>query len=213
MGVHAILRSFGTTRVLPLLESLSATGAVDSFTVACDAGRDSVNTPELLKSLDLPEPVRALPLEDYGWSRALNAGLRSLPPQRGEDEWVLVVSNEVGVRPDELGLLLGAASTPGASCGYALFEGRREPTYRLPRNTYIAWRRGVFRDCGPFDESLDGDTGMEDYELVLRAYASARLLPFAGPRRVRLDPPPGAPLPDKLAWESRGVALIEARHP
>jgi hypothetical protein len=213
MRVHAILRSFGTPRVLSLMEALGATGAVDSYTVASDAKRDSVNTPGLIKTLALPAPVRALPLEDYGWSKALNAGIRALPPRRDDDELALIVSTEVHVRPEELRLLLKAASTPGASCGYALFAGRAEPTYRLPRNTYIAWRRSVFRETGLFDESLDGDTGMEDYEMVLRSYASTRLLPFAGPRHVRLGPPPGTSLSDKLAWESRGVELIEARHP
>lgn len=211
--VYAILRSYNTSKVLALVTQLSSTGMVDHITVVINSRKDRINTVTLLKSFDWPKPVLAVPIGEYGWSQALNAGLRSLPPPVDNRELVMMVSNEVEIMHEEVESLIRAARLENASCGYALFRGRMEPTYQLPRNTFIIWKRRLFGEIGLFDQSLDNDIGMEDYDMVLRAFESKQLLPFLGCKNVSLKLRPGNNLAEKLGLESRGVAIVEQRHP
>ncbi len=211
--MFAILRSYNTRRVLNLIGRLATTGVINHFTVVINAKKDHIDTPKLLDDFECSIPIVALPLENYGWSKALNAGIRSLPPIKTEQELVMVVSNEVQVVDREVVMLKGAAASARASCGYALFEDRTEPTYRLPRNTYIVWKRRVLQELNLFDESLDQDLGMEDYEMVLRAFRYKQLLPFIGSRSSKLDLSAHANLEGKREREVRAVAAIEERYP
>jgi hypothetical protein len=211
--MHAILRSYNTDKVLTLIDHLKAIDLITCFTVVINSKKDRLDTARLLETRYPSTRIITVPLENYGWSKAINAGIRSLPPIRNDQEMVMVVSNEVQILPGEVDLLRRSASLPQASCGYALFEGRDEPTYRLPRNTFIIWKRSVFEEVGLFDENLDDDTGMEDYDMVLRAYHLSQLLPFIGPKSVRIGPRLENNMAEKLAWESRGVEIVERRYP
>lgn len=211
--MFTILRSYNSRKILDLIGQLTATGMTNHFTVVIDAKKDAIDTPRLLDDFESAIPIVALSLETYGWSKALNAGIRSLPPMKTEQELVMIVSNEVQIIPQEISMLKDAATRANASCGYALFDGRTEPTYRLPRNTYIVWKRRVVEDLNLFDETLDQDLGMEDYEMVLRAFRLRQLLPYAGPKSSKLDLSSYANLEEKRAREVRAVAAIEQRYP
>jgi hypothetical protein len=210
--MHTILRTFNSTKVLELIRLLSTAGLTTHFTVVINSKEDRIGTKRLLRDVDSAIPISLVTLDEYGWSRALNAGLRSLPPVSRDDELVMMVSNDVKAMPQEIKLLKEAALVEDASCGYALFEGRTEATYELPRNTFVVWRRRLFEEIGLFDESLDRDTGMEDYDMVLRAFKHCKRLPFLGPKNVRLEQRTDVNLADKLAWETRGVQMIEERY-
>jgi hypothetical protein len=211
--LYAILRSYELLNALPLINQLNATHMINYITVVINSEEDHIDATRLLKPFDFSTPIFTVFLERFGWSKALNAGIRSLPTSANEQEFVLMVSNEVKIIPQELNLLIKAASLDNSSCGYALFKDRTEPTYRLPRNTFCIWKRKIFEEIGFFDESLDGDTGMEDYDMVLRAFKSSKLLPFIGPKNVRIELPPDLNLAEKLEWENRGVEIIERRYP
>lgn len=211
--MHTVLRSYNSTEVLNLIRRLSSTGFVTSFSVVINSREDRIGTGRLLKAIDSPIPIVLVPLEEYGWSRALNAGIRALPPIRHYDELVMMVSNGVRIIPGEVSLMKQAALKQDASCGYALFEGRDELTYRMPRNTFIVWRRKLFEEAGLFDERLDTDTGMEDYDMVLRACQHTNRLPYIGPKNARIQLRSDIDLTAKLGWEARGVQLVEKRYP
>jgi len=122
----------------------------------------------------------------------------------------MMISNEVAITIPQIDALAEKASSKDASCSYVHFKGRSEPTYFVPRNTCAVWRRGVFERVGLFDERFDHKTGMEDYELVLRSYRDASLLPFLAARGVPLRLPETLNLAEKLDWESRGLLWINS---
>lgn len=212
--MHAILRTYNNPRIVDIIRRLKATRRVTGFTVVINARQDSLDTPELLRELEFHREINCVLLEDFGWAKALNAGLKSLPPISSADELVLTVSNEVEVTSPEIDLAISAALQDSSSCGYALFDGRREPSYSVPRNTFTIRRRNIFDRIGLFQESFDQragtGTGMEDYELVLRAFSVERLLPFVGPKAVKLI---RSPSNEKLAWENEGIEIIERDYP
>jgi len=212
--MRVILRTYNNARVVDTIRQLKTTGRVTHFTVVINARQDSLDTPGLLTGLGFHREISCILLEDFGWAKALNAGLKSLPPVSNEDELVMIVSNEVEITKSEIDLAIEAALQDCSSCGYALFEGRREPSYSVPRNTFTIRRRRIFDRIGVFRESFDQQTGtgtgMEDYEFVLRAFSVERLLPFVGPRAVKLI---RSPSNEKLAWENKGIEIIEGEYP
>ena len=209
--MYAILRSFNTRKVLDLIARLNEIEFISRFVVVINAKEDKINTPKLLAEFKPLKPTILVPIENYGWSKALNAGLCALPPATERNELVLMVSNEVHVTPQNILRLKQAASQPTASCGYSLFADRTSPTYYLPRNTYIVWKRAVFEAVGLFDERLDEGIGMEDYQMALRAFQHLQLLPFLGPQEVRIDARPG--IEEKVGRELKGVEAIERDFP
>jgi len=186
---------------------------VNDITVVINSEEDHMQATCLLKPFDFSTPIFTVFLERFGWSKALNAGIRSLTTSVDKQELIMMVSNEVKIVPRELKLLIRASSLDNSSCGYALFKGRTEPTYRLPRNTFCIWKRRIFEEIGLFDERLDEDTGMEDYDMIIRAYNHSQLLPFIGPKNVQIELPSNLNLAEKLNRENRGVGIIERRYP
>lgn len=212
--LYAVVRPFNSVRVLDLIHRLSLSWTpLTSIIVVIDAKRDSINTPKVLREITCRFPIRIISLEQYGWSKALNAAIESLPAADAEvPAFVMPISNEVMIEPDEIGMLLEAALHEGASCGYAVFEGRCEPSYRVPRNTCAVWNRNLFLTIGLFDEDLDDGIGMEDYEMVLRAFDRMRLLPFAIGRRVKLLLRDPASFQQKIAAEEQAINAIGERY-
>jgi hypothetical protein len=209
--MHAILRSFNDPRVTEIIDSLEATGQVSDVWVAINSEVDRVDTAKLLRSYAGGLNVTPVPLENYGWSKALNTCLRMLMEKAPGNDRVLIISNQVNFTAREVKDLAHAAAANEASCGYALFSERREPTYLMPRNTFIVWKQSVFTEVGMFDESLDEDTGMEDVDLALRIYERRGALPFLGARNVSLELNRHLDFAEKLEWEKRGVEKIEKR--
>lgn len=202
--MHAILRSYHRPALPAILHTLDALEALSSLVVVVRADEPR---PVAARTVATPLQIRAI--EHWGWARALNAGLRALPT---DDESVLIVSNEVEVTAPLLDNLAEAAARSASSCGYAAFVGRDEPSYQVPRNTCAIWSRAVF-ELGEFDERLDDDTGMEDYEMVVRAYCARRLLPRRASLRATIHVRADVDQAAKVAREVRGMRLIEARYP
>lgn len=182
-----------------------------STIVVVDAKRDSINTPKLLQEISCPFPIQAILLDEYGLSKALNAAIRSLP---GADErvpeFVMPISNEVVIEPEHIRLLLEPASRAQASCGYALFQERHETSYSVPRNTCAVWKLSLLLSMGLFDERLDSQGGMEDYEMILRIFDCLQLLPFAAKKRIGLLTRDPVSFSQKVAMEEQSIRTIEA---
>jgi hypothetical protein len=204
----AIVRSKTLSDARPVLDVVTSSGLAEHVVsvlssepgdseIASDAGQISIETVYL--------PV-------FGWSLALNAGLRSISARRSKDDHILLLSTTVRPTIEELRTLMSAAEQPGASCGYALFEERREISYVLPRNTLIVWKRSVLQQLGPFDESLDDYAGMEDYEMVLRAFSRLGLLPNLGPTNVKIITPRQPVFESKLRRESEGIDIVNGKY-
>lgn len=212
--LYAVLRSFNSTRVIDLIHRLSLSPtALASIIVVIDAKRDSINTPKLLREITCPFPIQVVLLERHGWSKALNAGIESLPVADAEvPEFVMPVSNEVMIEPEHVRLLLEAASQGNASCGYALFQERYETSYSVPRNTCAVWKRSLLLSIGLFDDNLDSQGGMEDYEMTLRAFDRLQLLPFAAKKRIGLVVRDPMMFPQKVAMEEHAIRATEARY-
>lgn len=213
--LYVVLRSFNSTRVIDLIRRLSLSPIpLTSIVVVINAKRDLINTPKLLQEITCPFPIQVILLEQYGWAKALNAAIKSLPATDTRvPEFVMSVSNEVEIEPEHIRLLLAAASQMSASCGYALFQGRYETSYCVPRNTCVVWKRSLLLGIGLFDERLDSQGGMEDYEMILRAFDHLQLLPFVVKKRARLFVRDTAGFPQKLAMEEQAIRAIEARYP
>lgn len=211
--MHALIRTFNDPGIVDFIRRLQATKRVEQFTVLINEHEDTIHTGDLLSTLDSSTQINCIPLKTFGWARSLNAGLTSILSSYDKDELVLIISNHVRVRAPDLDSLMVAASRKAAACGYALFADRHEPSFLLPRNTCIVWRTAVFEHVGLFKEGYDQGagtgTGMEDYEMVLRAFSKEGLLPFLGPAGVKLESDPSSA---KIAWESRGIALIEKEY-
>ena len=105
--LYAILRSYNTKRVIDLLHRLSlSTTPLDSVTVIIDIERDAINTPGLLKDITCPFPIHVIPLDHYGWSKALNTAILSLPEvDTRTDEYIMPISNEVLIESNQIQML------------------------------------------------------------------------------------------------------------
>lgn len=212
--LYALLRSFNSTRVIDLIHRLLLSPTpFTSIIVVVDEKRDQINTPKLLREISCPFPIQVVLLEQYGWSKALNAGIKSLPVADVKvPEFVMPVSDEVMIEPEHIRLLLEAASQRNAFCGYALFQERYETSYSVPRNTCVVWKRSPLLSMGLFDERLDSQGGMEDYEMILRAFDRLQLLPFAAKKRVGLVVRDPVSFPQKVAMEEHAIRAIEAHY-
>ena len=212
--VHVILRSFNSPRVVELLQQLSLSNIrPESVTIVVDAKRDFIDTPKLIHEKTYPFPILVQSLDDYGWAKALNTAIVSLSALGSTaNEFIMAISNEVRIEPDGIEMLLHVASKDGASCGYALFEGRDEPSYTVPRNTCAIWNMLLFSTVGEFDERLDSAGGMEDYEMVMRAFDRLHLLPFAAERRMELLIRDPVTFAQKLSAEERAMKTIDMRY-
>jgi len=186
--LHIILRSFNNDKIVNVIHRISLSPIpITSVNVAIDKEKDLGKTPNLISELNYTFPIQPILLENYGWSKALNVAIDNLPlVDASASEFVMPISNEVMIEPEDFQLLLDAANQEKASCGYALFKKRYEPSYSIPRNTCIVWKRNLLSTIDPFKECLDNHGGMEDYEMVLRVFDRLGLLPFAAKRRIGL---------------------------
>jgi hypothetical protein len=206
--LYAILRTYNNANVFCIIDNLVRTRLVERIIVVIDATRDSLTASIIRRQKRLVNIIVA-EINDYGWALALNHGLQLLPCGGDNEELVLIISNEVRINLRQLKLLIRAALSPEASCGYALFRSRKESTYLIPRNTCMIWRRSVLHDSNnAFDTSLD-DLGMEDYDMLLRSFTATGLLPFVGPRDVVLSTPPSR---EKIEREKAALSFIESRY-
>ncbi len=166
---------------------------VKKIIVVVNGTQDAANTPEFLRSTfpiqSKEGKIETIVLKDYGWSKALNAGLRASMP-KGDYETRLMISNEINPTVEQLidmhektlkGTGIASASYGLFNTGsYALFEGREEPTCLVPRNTFTLWRSASMHGFA-FNEKLDSQMGMEDVYMGLQIYDRTKLLPVLGP--------------------------------
>ncbi|GAI78355.1 unnamed protein product, partial [marine sediment metagenome] len=212
--LHAVLRSFNSGSVIELVNRLALAKSLESIIVVVDEKRDTIDTPKLLREASCPLPIKVIQLTEYGWSKALNVAIQSLPiTDVSNDEFVMPISNEVLIEPDQIQMLLRVASQEDASCGYALFEGRYELSYSVPRNTCAIWKRSLFSTICYFNERLDNEGGMEDYDMVLCAFNRFHLLPFPSEERIKLVVRDPEHFAQKIAVEERAIKAIEIRYP
>src|SRR3989344_1269889 len=176
--VSALLRAYNNPLVVDLIRSIADEGIVDDFVVVINADKDTIGTKDLLSQAAYASRVKALPINNYGWSRALNAGLAAMPEIAIGNELVLCISNEVIITRNQFEenkkVLFGHE---GALMSYVLFKDRHEQSYCLPRNTCGLWKRTGLAELGDFCEDLDKKQGMEDVEMVLRGYRHKKWLP------------------------------------
>ncbi|MBI4116597.1 hypothetical protein HY449_02530 [Candidatus Pacearchaeota archaeon] len=170
---------------------------VKKIIVVVNGPQDGANTPEFLRSTFPTQSkegkIETIVLENYGWSKALNEGLRASMP-KSDYETRLMISNEVNPTQEQLmemheKVLKGNAISSVVyglfnTGSYALFEGRDEPTCLVPRNTCTLWRSDVMKGFA-FNEKLDSQMGMEDVYMGLQIYAKTKLLPVLGPTNVK----------------------------
>src|SRR5437660_1548266 len=113
--MDAIIRSYNTSDILRLIRGLWATRRVHHFIVVISAHEDDLDTPKLLRTLNCNSQIRPVMLEKFGWAKALNAGIKSLPPAVDRYELVMTVSNEVRISAQEIELMERAALKESAS--------------------------------------------------------------------------------------------------
>lgn len=215
LKLHIILRSFNSEKIIDILQRLSSSPIpIACVNVVIDKKRDLLNTPSLIKGLDFALPIRTIELENYGWSKALNTAIAQLEPSDiySVTEFIMPISNEVIIEPEHFELLIDAAKQENASCGYALFKDRYEFSYSIPRNTCMIWKRSVLSMIGGFDEHLDNLGGMEDYDMVLRAYNLLGLLPVAAKKRIGLIVRDPGNFQKKVKLEEQVIKEIEEHY-
>jgi hypothetical protein len=216
LKLHIILRSFNSDKIIDILQRLSfSLIPIASVNVVIDKKRDLLNTHRLIKGLDFALPIKTIELENYGWSKALNAAIEQLEPSgiASDTEFIMPISNEVMIEPEHFGLLIDAAEQKNASCGYALFKYRYKLSYSIPRNTCMVWKRSVLSMLGNFDEKLDNLGGMEDYDMILRAFNLLRLLPFVAKKRIGLIVRDPENYQKKIKLEEHAIKEIETHYP
>jgi len=132
--MFAILRSYNNRRIESLMHNLESIEAIDAVVVVINVDKDNnqssddpFDTVGFLDSIQATTTlnIKCVSLSDseYGWSKALNAGIAMVPV---EEEFVAMISSEVEITNDEFEQLLHAAARPDSSCGYALYDGRDE---------------------------------------------------------------------------------------
>lgn len=214
---YAILRSFSdkydlseTPALISLVNKMSP--YVRKTIVIVNGKKDAGNTPELLKyqcsNLVHNGQLESVVLQDYDWSVALNEGLRKSPPRR-PNTTRLMISTEVSPTPEQLiemqeQTLRGNGFTTGS---YAIFAGRNEDTYSLPRNTFTIWNADAMHGF-KFNEQLDakhGKQGMEDVYMGLALCAKKRLLPSLGPVDAEVSIRAGVNMEEKTRKERETI--------
>ncbi len=213
--LDVVLRPMRSAKLVEVIHSLAQTALVNSAVIATDQARDDGYTRHLLNATDFAIPVHLIELDNYGWAKALNACWDFILriPADGE-RYILNLSTEVALEGQKgLSALLDAVRTDGASCGYALFSGRNEFSYRVPRNTCALWRASVWTEVGHFDTELDAMGGMEDFDLVLRAYQKRGWLPFPANHVFSVGIPNPEFFPRKLRNELDAIEIISKRYP
>jgi len=217
-NIHVLLRSYNSYKVFELIKKLSKTGIFSSITVIINEKEDNIDTKNILKNLSNKIPLYSISLYDYGWSKALNAGIKYLInnhilKDQAENTFIMPISNEVKIDKERILLLLETASKDNVSCAYTLFYDRLETTYLLPRNTCLLWKLNVFHEIGYFNENNDLNMGMEDYEMALRCFQKQNLLPAVIPIKCTLKIRDKAIFNNKLNNECFAVKLIEENFP
>lgn len=182
MKATAILRAYNDKRIFKLIENINP--YVHHFNIVININKDK-NLESALRSNPLSEKITPLPIRNYGWSKALNAGIKEVPK---ESDLVLCISNGVEfLESDNFNSLSREASKPENSCSFPTYKDRNEFAWKIPRNTCTFWNKKVFEEIGYFNESLDSGEGMEDYELALRAYIEKGLTPKRMSEQVRVS--------------------------
>ncbi|MEK6905085.1 MAG: hypothetical protein AABX24_01665 [Nanoarchaeota archaeon] len=201
--VSALLRAYNNPLVVDLIRNIADENIVDDFVVVINADKDTIGTKDLLSQSVYASRVKALPINNYGWSRALNAGLAAMPEMVNGNELVLCISNEVSLArrefEDNQRVLF---SHDEALMSYVLFKGRDEPSYCLPRNTCGLWKRARLLELGDFLEELDQKQGMEDVEMVLRGYQQGKWLPYLGATDLSITVKQDVETKTKKEWET-----------
>ena len=202
--MNAILRTSNNPKVFSQLNCLLSFDIINHFFVIIDAKKDST-TAEALKLHPSASLITTISLQNYGWSTALNKAIEKIKEMNFEKYDLLIISNEVEVKKEELISLKNCLSSSNACCGYSLFSNRTEFSYTLPRNTFIIWKNKVIFNGESFLENLD-NIGMEDYEMILRLYKDKGLLPYIGAKNVTLC---SHPCEEKLIRESSAINTIK----
>ncbi|MEK6898285.1 MAG: glycosyltransferase family A protein [Nanoarchaeota archaeon] len=215
---YAILRAWNNPSIVDLIATLDP--VVNKMIVVVNGSKDQngnlldkINTLELLRHSKFAGKIETRVLENYGWSKALNEGLRMSTP-KGDYETRLIISNEVNPTQEQLmemqkQVLVGNGIASGvyglfSTGSYSLFDGREEPTYLVPRNTCTLWRSDAMRGF-TFNEKLDSQAGMEDVYMGLQIYDKTKLLPSLGPTDVKLSIRQGVNLEEKTFKERETI--------
>lgn len=211
LRVVALIRSFSNELIATFVAGLLNVG-VDAVVVLINSTKDTADTAtRLSRAFPVDRRVSSIGLDDYGWSRSLNAGIRYVERAHPGSAF-LACSTDIQLTSEMLRELKDATIS-SQWCGFSRFRNQRGRSFQVPRNTCCMWHPGAFRQAGLFDETLDSFQGMEDYELCLRGFEQFRLLPQA----IRLQPDLGhrfgAVQVDKTRREVEQMRLIDERFP
>lgn len=132
--------------------------------------KDTIHTGSRLLNLETGLDIELIRLENYGWSKGLNAAIKKAAFDHHTYQYLFSVSNEVTITEEIVRNMVGKTESTLVSCAYVLFKGRKERSYSIPRNTCCLWPMALFSKIGFFNEVYDNSNGMEDYDMVLRAY-------------------------------------------
>lgn len=214
---YAILRAWNNPSIEGLIAKLDP--VVNKIIVVVNGPQDKINTPEILANSEFSKKIETIVLENYGWSKALNAGLRASMPKE-DYETRLIISNEVNPTTEQLEemqrqVLRGIGKNISGAYGvftlgsYGLFKDRHEQTYQVPRNTFTLWVSKII-DGFEFNEKLDLKQGMEDVYMGLQIYEKKSYLPSLGPTDVDLNIREGVNIEEKTRKEYETVKEYSA---
>lgn len=216
MPITAILRTYNNERTIGVIEQLAKPEyGIDNFNVVihADAEREKGNdTAAKLKDHPLSQKIIPIPISPYGWSRALNAGIEALPK---ESNLVFMISNEVGLSPEQFKSMKERAKELDASGSYVIFKGPEGIvlnyfTYNVGRNTCFVWKADLFKELGNFNLHLDKGGGMEDVEFALRTFAFTGLIPKKAAEQIPIEIRQGTDMKLKTDKEMETIRLIES---
>ena len=228
VSVGAVLRAYNNDRVVRQIEALAQTGLVKKIVVVTDPMKDKEDgdytgriVGEHIRDKATPNypEVHYAKHSAYTWSNALNLGVDILIGRLNPVDRVFCLSNEVEFGGREgLKALLKASAQPDSSSGFALYEGRNEPTYQLPRNTCTLWKAEhlseFHRETGHYFDTLTDKTGgMEDVLTALRLYARAaekgeRRVPMVSTIKAGVEIPDSKTFAQKMKNEETSLAAI-----
>lgn len=212
-NVDVLLRTHSTPDICARLARIVKLAPVRRLLIVTDVARDDCDTPSLLASTSFDLPLETVLVHNLGWASSLNVALDRLDHLGNASDSILILSSEVTIDHPQLDSICRASVQPGSSCGYALFSGRHEPSYQIPRNTCAVWSRRTFETFHRFDPWCDSQGGMEDYDLALRAFHRCGWLPRLGSVGLPLMVRQNTNQHEKANRELEAIKKIETRYP
>jgi len=204
--IDVILRTFNNPDILNILQQLQNIKNIDKTIVIINKLKDKIDSKNLILS-KYPK-VKIVELVNYGWSKALNAGIK-ISLNNKSSKYILIVSNEVKIKQSYIDELIKMHQLySNISASYMQFKDRDEFNYKIPRNTAILWKKEIFTKVGFFNENLDTKGGMEDFELILRAYKRLNLIPYLIEQKTTIDIKSKKQLQKKLKNELSSIYYI-----